>query len=105
MVIRAFEAARIKPNIVLSAIDADIVKCYVELGLGVAILLSIAYEPERDRKLAVIRASHLFEPTITQIIVRNGKYLPSYMRDFIHKFASQWHAAALNAVVRSTSNG
>ena len=105
MVIRAFEAAQIKPNIVLSAIDADIVKCYVELGLGIAVLLSIAYEPERDRKLAVIRASHLFEPTITQIIVRSGKHLPSYMRDFIHKFAPQWHAAALNTVVRSTSNG
>jgi LysR family cys regulon transcriptional activator len=102
IMIRAFEAAQLKPNIVLSAIDADIVKCYVELGLGVAILLSIAYEPERDRKLAVVKASHLFEPTISQIVLRSGKHLPTYMHDFIHKFSPQWHTAAISAVVRST---
>ena len=51
-VMEAFEAARIKPNIVLSAIDADVVKSYVELGLGIAVLLSVAYEPARDRGLA-----------------------------------------------------
>src|ERR1019366_5863059 len=47
--LNAFQAARITPNIVLSALDADVVKSYVELGLGIAVLLSVAFEPKRDR--------------------------------------------------------
>ena len=100
-VLRAFEAARIKPNIVLSAIDADVIKTYVELGLGIAILPSIAYEPKRDRKLRAVTAAHLFEPTITQIEVRHGVYLRSYMYDFIAILAPAWQREAIDKTMRS----
>jgi DNA-binding transcriptional LysR family regulator len=99
----AFEAARIKPNIVLSAIDADVVKSYVELGLGIAILLSVAYEPARDRGLGVIDVARLFEPTTPQIVLRHGKFLPGYMLDFISRLAPQWSRGAIESAMRSGS--
>lgn len=55
------------------------VKSYVELGLGVAILLSLAYEPQRDRSLRAINAAHLFSGTTPLITLRRGKHLPDYM--------------------------
>jgi LysR family cys regulon transcriptional activator len=100
-VMDAFAAAHIKPNIVLSAIDADVVKSYVELGLGIAILLSVAYEPERDRELRVIDAAHLFARTTPQIVLRHGKHLPGYMHDFIARLAPQWDRPAVETAMRS----
>lgn len=100
-VMDAFAAAHIKPNVVLSAIDADVVKSYVELGLGVAVLLAVAYEPERDRALRVLDAAHLFAPTTPQIVLRHGKYLPGYMHEFIRRLAPQWDRSAIEAAMRA----
>lgn len=100
-VIDAFIAAEIKPNIVLSAIDADVVKSYVELGLGIAILLSVAYEPERDRDLRVINAAKLFHGTTPEIILRRGKHLPGYMHDLIASLAPHWDRRAIEATIRA----
>jgi LysR family cys regulon transcriptional activator len=100
-VLRAFEAARIKPNIVLSAIDADVIKTYVELGLGIAILPTIAYEPKRDRALRAIDAAKLFEPTVTSIELRRENYLRSYMLDFIQRVAPQWSRDNITQATRS----
>ncbi len=100
-VLHAFGKARIEPNIVLSAIDADVIKTYVELGLGIAILPSIAYEPARDRRLAAINASHLFEPTITHIAIRRDSYLRDDMYDFILMIAPNWGREAIDRVVRN----
>lgn len=94
-VLRAFEQAGIRPNIVLSAIDADVVKTYVELGLGIAILPSIAYERQRDVRLRAIDAARLFAPTIACIELRRENYLRSYMLDFIRRIAPQWNAEAI----------
>jgi LysR family cys regulon transcriptional activator len=99
-VMRAFARARIEPDIVLSAIDADVIKTYVELGLGIAILPSIAYEPARDRKLAAIDASHLFEPTVTQIVIRRDSYLRAYLYDFIRMIAPDWPRVAVDRAVK-----
>jgi LysR family cys regulon transcriptional activator len=98
-VTKAFENAGLSPNIVMSAIDADVVKAYVESGLGIAILLSPAYEPERDRNLRSLNASHLFEETSPQIFLRNGKFLPSYMYDFIHRLSPTLDRKAVDAVL------
>jgi LysR family cys regulon transcriptional activator len=99
-VMDAFAAARVKPNVVLSAIDADVVKSYVELGLGIAILLTLAFEPERDRELRVISAAHLFQGTTPHIVLRRGKYLPGYMHEFIGG-CRQWDRGATEAAMRS----
>ncbi len=83
----AFAAANIEPNIALTAIDADVIKTYVELGLGIGILAELAFVPERDRHLRKIEATHLFKPTTTHIAVRKNEYLRGYTYDFIELFA------------------
>jgi LysR family cys regulon transcriptional activator len=86
---RAFEEAKLTPNIILTAIDSDIIKTYVNLDLGIGILASMAYDPEEDKDLRAIDASHLFEPSTTRIGVRRDAYLRGYMFDFIELFAPQ----------------
>ncbi|MDO8292999.1 MAG: HTH-type transcriptional regulator CysB [Gallionella sp.] len=83
----AFEKAHIEPNIALTAIDADVIKTYVELGLGIGILAEIAFVPERDRHLRMIDAKHLFKPNTTRIAIRKNEYLRGYTYDFIELFA------------------
>ncbi len=84
---KAFEAKGLSPNIVLTAIDSDVIKTYVEMGLGIGILAKMAFDSQRDRHLRAIDASHLFEPSMTRIAVRKNSYLRGYMYDFIRLFA------------------
>lgn len=102
-VLRAFEKARITPNIVLSAIDADVIKTYVELGLGIAILPTVAYEPARDRNLQVRDASRLFEPTVACIEIRRSSFLRNYMYDFIRLVAPTWNRDMIDQIMRAGS--
>lgn len=83
----AFERAGITPRIVLSAMDADVIKTYVELGMGVGIVASIAFDPERDRHLRGIDARHLFEVNVTRLGLRRGHWLRGYAYAFIASFA------------------
>lgn len=84
---KAFEAKGLSPNVVLTAIDSDVIKTYVEMGLGVGVLAKMAFDPNRDRDLRAIDASHLFEPSMTRIAIRKNSYLRGYMYDFISLFA------------------
>lgn len=82
---RSFAEAGLAPDIVLSAIDADVIKTYVDIGLGIGIVASMAYNPERDGNLALLDLPGLFEPNITRLALRRGIYLRSYAYAFIHK--------------------
>lgn len=84
---KAFEGRDLKPNIVLSALDADVIKTYVELGLGIGIMAKMAFDPARDRTLRAIDASHLFESSTTRLGIRRGAYLRGYAYEFIEFFA------------------
>ena len=84
---QAFDAKGLVPNVVLTAIDADVIKTYVELGLGIGILAQMAFEPSRDRHLRAIDAGHLFEPSTTRIGISRNSYLRKYVYDFIEMFA------------------
>jgi LysR family transcriptional regulator, cys regulon transcriptional activator len=86
-VLRAFDAKGLHPNIVMNAIDADVIKTYVEFGLGIAILPAMAYERRRDRSLRALDASHLFEPNTIHLGIRRNHYLRGYMFAFIEMFA------------------
>jgi LysR family cys regulon transcriptional activator len=83
---RAFEAAGLEANVVLTAIDTDVIKTYVGLGLGVGIIASMAFDPDRDEGLHAIDASHLFEPSTTRIGIRRDAYLRGYTFAFIERF-------------------
>jgi LysR family cys regulon transcriptional activator len=84
----AFDRARIEIDLVITAMDADVIKTYVGLGLGVGIVASIAFDDERDRDLRAIDARHLFEINLTKLAVRRGSFLRSYVYAFIETFAS-----------------
>ena len=86
---QAFAAAGQVPDIVLSAIDADVIKTYVELGLGVGIIASMAYDPDRDRDLVLLPAADLFLASTTRLAVRRGVYLRSYVYAFIEKLCPE----------------
>ncbi len=83
----AFAKAGVTPDIVLSAIDADVIKTYVELGLGVGILAEIAFVPQREPHLCKINTRHLFEANTTRIAIRKNEYLRAYTYDFIELFS------------------
>ncbi len=83
----AFQAKRLMPNVVLTAIDSDVIKTYVELGLGIGIVARMAYVPERDRRIRMRDAGHLFAPNTTRIAIRKSEYLRGYAYDFIELFA------------------
>ena len=84
---QAFNEAGITPNIALTAIDADVIKTYVELGMGVGIVAQMAFVPERDKKLKMIDAGHLFEASTTRIAIRKNQYLRGFGYHFIELFA------------------
>jgi LysR family transcriptional regulator, cys regulon transcriptional activator len=84
----AFAKAGLEFELVLTAMDADVVKTYVELGLGVGIVAAIAFDEQRDRELRAIDARHLFEVNLTKLAIRRGSFLRSYVYDFIETFAS-----------------
>ena len=84
----AFARQGLSLNLVLSAMDADVIKTYVELGMGVGIIAAIAYDEQRDAHLASIDARHLFASNMTRLAVRRGSFLRGYVYEFISTFAS-----------------
>lgn len=96
---KAFAQRGLAPNVVLTAIDADVIKSYVELGMGVGIVARMAFDPRRDRTLRAIDASHLFETSTTRLGVRAGSWLRGYAYEFIEMFAPQLGRKAVEAAV------
>lgn len=84
---RAFAANGLDPKIVFTATDADVIKTYVRLGLGVGVIASMAMDKQLDNDLVAVDASHLFEASTTKIGFRKGAFLRTYMYDFIERFA------------------
>lgn len=96
-----FAKAGLAPQVVLTAMDADVIKTYVELGLGVGIVAAIAYDEERDRHLAAIEAGHLFAANLTRLAVRRGSLLRDYTYRFIETFASPLTRAVVEQALSS----
>jgi LysR family cys regulon transcriptional activator len=84
---RAFQEHNLTPNIVFTATDADVIKTYVEMGLGIGIIASMAFNPIKDLPLQAIDASHLFHPSTTLLGYRADSYLRAYSYAFIECFA------------------
>jgi len=84
----AFHRHQLTPQVVFTAADADVIKTYVRLGLGVGIVARMAHDPVEDADLVSIDASHLFRPSVTRLGFRKGMQLRGYMVDFIQMFAA-----------------
>ncbi len=83
----AFSKTNLDPKIVFTATDADVIKTYVRMGVGIGVMATMAVDKKNDHDLVAIDASHLFRPSTTKIGFRKGTFLRHYMYDFIERFA------------------
>jgi len=97
---RAFLDAGIAPDIVMSAMDTDVLKTYVRLGLGVGIIASIAYDPATDRDLSLLRTDNLFLPNTTWIAIRRGSVLRGFAYRFIELCSAQLNEKSVRAIAQ-----
>jgi LysR family cys regulon transcriptional activator len=95
----AFAAKGIEPNVVLTALDSDVIKTYVELGLGVGIVAQMAHDPTRDSQFDKLDAGHLFAASTTRLALRRGVYLRGFVYEFITLFAPQFDRSAIDAAL------
>jgi len=100
LVEKAFEQRGLAPKVVLTALDADVIKTYVELGLGVGIMAKMAFDAKRDRGLKALDAAHLFESSTTRLGIKRGAYLRRYAYEFIEHFAPHLPRSIVEPAVR-----
>ena len=101
---QAFEVRGLEPNVILTAIDSDVIKTYVELGLGIGILANMAYDAKQDKSLRSIDASHLFEPSTTSIGISRNSYTRGYVFDFIKMFAPNLDDVSIKSRLENSRN-
>jgi LysR family cys regulon transcriptional activator len=100
LVSSVFEKEGLTPNVVLTAIDADVIKTYVGLGLGVGLLAAMAYDDERDTNLVAIDASNLFPSSTTFVGIRRDAYLRKFAYEFIELLAPHFDRKAVNDALK-----
>lgn len=86
-IFRSFRQAGLSPRFVFQTFDSDVMKAYVEAGVGIAIIPKIAFSPNRDRKLRSADVSHLFRPTTTFAIFRRDAYVNELLLNFMRLIA------------------
>ena len=96
----AFAAKGLEPNVVLTALDSDVIKTYVELGFGVGIIAQMAHDPARDTQFDKLDAAHLFAASTTRLALRRGVYLRGFVYEFITLFAPQFDRSAIDAALQ-----
>ncbi len=95
----AFQSAGLTPQIALTALDADVIKTYVTLGMGIGLLADVAFEKQRDSGLRRIDIKHLFPTSTTWVGIRRGSYLRGFIFDFVEMFAPHLGPATLRAAL------
>ena len=100
----AFSKQGLAPDVVLTAMDADVIKTYVADGLGVGIIASMAYDPATDRGLRSIEVRHLFATNMTRLAVRRGACLRGFTYALIELFAPQLTRSAIEKVMRDQAD-
>lgn len=101
----AFVSAGLTPRVVFTAADADVIKTYVRLGLGIGIVADMAHDEELDHDLVALDARHLFASSVTSIGCRKGTFLRGYMFEFISDFAPHLTRALVAEAFQCRSRG
>lgn len=96
---KAFVGRGLKPKVVLTAIDSDVIKTYVAMGLGVGILAAMAYDSNADTQIGMLDASHLFESSTTRIGILRNAWLRGYVYAFIELFAPHLSKRMVEAAI------
>lgn len=99
----AFRAEDLAPRVVVTAADADVIKTYVRLGVGIGIVASMAFDATKDTDLVSLDVSHLFAYSTTRIGFRRGAFLRHYMTDFMKMFAPHLSQELVERVLESNS--
>jgi LysR family cys regulon transcriptional activator len=99
----AFINRGLAPKVVFTAADADVIKTYVRLGLGVGIIAKMAYDENFDSDLVALDAGHLFESSVTKIGFRRGTFLRGFMYEFIEQFAPHLTREVVGEALTRTS--
>ncbi len=99
----AFRAQGLEPKVVFTAVDADVIKTYVRLGLGIGIVAKMAHDPVHDSDLVALDVGHLFESSTTNIGFRRGTFIRRYMYDFMELFAPHLSRERVDAAVQAES--
>jgi LysR family cys regulon transcriptional activator len=99
----AFAARGLSPNVVLTALDADVIKTYVALGMGVGIVAQMAFDPVRDAEFTCVDAAHLFPASTTRLALRRNVFLRGYVYAFISLFAPQYERRHIDAALAANS--
>ncbi|MDR2625085.1 MAG: CysB family HTH-type transcriptional regulator [Zoogloeaceae bacterium] len=97
---QAFERHNLTPKIVLTALDADVIKTYVNMGLGLGIIAAMAFDPARDTGLEALSTEHLFESNTTRIALRHGIFPRRFEYDFIRLFAPHLDKWAVDSALQ-----
>jgi LysR family cys regulon transcriptional activator len=97
---QAFTDAGLLTNIALTALDSDIIKKYVKLGMGVGLIAETALEEDRDSDLAILSAEHLFRPSTSCVCVHRGRHLRGYVYSFITHITPQLSHDAVEGILR-----
>lgn len=100
----AFNREGLTPKVVFTATDADVIKTYVRMGMGVGVIASMAIDPRQDEDLVAIDASHIFGASTTSIGFRRGSFLRSYMFDFMERFAPHLTRPVVEEAISLKSN-
>jgi LysR family cys regulon transcriptional activator len=100
---QTFAEAGLSLDVVLTAIDSDVIKTYVELGLGVGIIASVAFDAGRDRALRRLKTDALFPVNTTRVALRRGAYLREIVLAFIEAFSPELDAARVRAAMKPES--
>jgi LysR family cys regulon transcriptional activator len=99
---KVFHDAGVTPNVVLTAIDADVIKTYVNLGLGIGLIANMAFDESRDERLVRLDCSHLFPQSTTHLGVRKDAFIRGYLYDFISMLSPKFDRAAIDEVFKMT---
>ena len=99
IVSEVFKNANIEPNIMLTAIDADVIKTYVSLNMGIGLIAEMAYDSTKDNPMVSKDVSHLFPLSTTYIGIRRDNFLRKYTSDFIQMFIPQTSEKELKQIL------
>ena len=101
---QAFARARLKPSVALEAIDSDVIKTYVRLGLGVGIVAAIAVRDEAQSTDIVSRpVGHLFGSNVTRVAFKKGAYLRQFVFAFAEQLADRLTPASIQRAMSGAS--
>ena len=102
LVSETFEQAQLHANIVFTALDSDVIKTYVELGLGIGLVAKMAYDKKQDKALRMVDLSHLFPPSTVWVGLRKNSFLRSYVYSFIEQLAPHLDTDTVKSAVQTS---